>query len=245
MINYLKNITLVIGAVLALIQLYQIGGNILSVDLVATVHQGIFSLPPDITNIFSDKFIILEKSEADSIILNKLKQKTLYDYEIKRMTRELDQKHIFNKLYDPINSLRSFKAYWNIEIINEGSKSLTNVSIKFPDTEYFFVTKDEKGEVYRNHTGLLRLGTMQPKERVNIFVWKDSYKYYLSNDDFILSHDNGVGSVSIFRPTGKLGFWIENNIFFVVYIILMILLVFTAFFFYLSEKYVIVGKSEK
>ena len=213
MIKHIKNVGIGIGSILALIQLFQIVRDYYSENLIAKVYYGDLVAPPIIGKIFSDKYVILDRVEAESLFVKIRNNKTYRIYDFERKIDYMDQKKYLNPFYDPLMNALTYRAYWSVEIINEGVKTLTNVSMKIPNTKLFEVTKDEKTEEFYNHLGLVKLGNMQPKEKISIYAWKNFPDVNPSSNDFYLTHDLGVGSISILKPTGKLGYWIEHNLF--------------------------------
>ncbi|HEY0929451.1 MAG TPA: hypothetical protein VGE27_05990 [Gemmatimonas sp.] len=106
------------------------------------------------------------------------------------------------------DELPQINEYWQFEIANEGSAVLKNVRLTVPQsTEARFQHEGEPAK-HRTVSGVLELGDLSPGARATANVWVVVGRSP-ERVDFRIAHDEGIGSVDVLLPTGRIGQFAE------------------------------------
>ncbi len=93
--------------------------------------------------------------------------------------------------YDLFNS----KSVWNIEIVNKGNRSASNVRVVVPDIVYASVERDGISLAIDNLDKVLEIGEIQAEETVVIVAWSKKNINYYSETPIIRQSDGLVKQI--------------------------------------------------
>jgi hypothetical protein len=105
-------------------------------------------------------------------------------------------------------------GYYSISVINSGSRSISNVTLRIPYCSVVRVSKDGvASQLIDNATEgaqIVRLDTLQVRENVHVFAWVTLEP--VNPSEIVLSHDGGLGRVRYLVPLGPLAQWADTLI---------------------------------
>lgn len=220
-----------------------------NVSLVGEVSYGAFKFPDGYyKNIEEAKKIIEElkndeksstlKKELDvEYLLGDLNKERLE--EIKTRIFEDLSSYVYRNFSD--SSLSNFwglYGYWDMKISNNGSSELLGVSMKLPKTKFIAINREGKPPEFLHSNEIIKIGTLQPKEMIKVYAWTDSEPHEYSGERIKLTHNQGVGDITVRTEVGSFWFWMERNyIFLLIFIILVSFWTMVYFYFHmLSNK---------
>jgi hypothetical protein len=223
LIRSIKNIGIVLAALLALIQVWTWLAKAFENDLTATVSYGAFTLPPGLAAEFERYHKLGQRRVLDSVVAQSLRTAhTLREQNL--ASRVLDEVSWFieqntsNEIPWDFSHLR---GYWSVKVVNEGSRAIASVTMFLPYAARLLIARAGEAPVENKCEEVVRLGTLQPREEVSLFVWTTIPPSTYDIDQIKLTHADGVGRIHPLIPIGGLGRWVGNNLWLILYIAIM------------------------
>ena len=186
-VGIIAGITLsILGSIKLAIEIY----NCLQDDykISATIKRSFFILPA------------FYQEEADKALYYIENQ----EYEIQNSDEEtVNEKFImsfFKDFYTYLGKFCSIKYIWNIEIINNGKKEVTDLELRLPLIEGFYerwgIKEGEDRGYKKIENGIIKIKSIKPARGEKIVLWtypsKDPMRDYYYEEETKLSHSNGV-----------------------------------------------------
>lgn len=182
-------------------------------ELVAHVDFGPFLQPPQLEMEF-ERFGDLRDWEKLAEIVD---LDGLLDGESDAYAKDLARKVLFRVSWLLRDRLPASLPYeyrlsgiWLARIVSESPRSLSEVTVTLPDTRYVLIRR-EGGEASHLESGeVIELGNLRPRESLSIVAWSAYETSARRAEEIKLTHSEGVGSVIVRAPVGRLGQWMDK-----------------------------------
>ncbi|HEY3279050.1 MAG TPA: hypothetical protein VGJ83_00940 [Gemmatimonadales bacterium] len=200
--RFARNASYVLGAAVLLLQLWDWFSTRRQGDLDAVVTFGQFRLPPMLERDFA-----AIRSLASPVVLDSIPWSTLYSKRARATVTADVSSFLAGRLpADVPPDVRQLVGYWAATVRNDGPRSLTSVTLTLPGARAVQVSR--RGAPFLQHDvvhDVIPIGDLQPKEEVEVFAWTSVPIASRGETDITLTHDNGLGSVLVKRPVGRVG----------------------------------------
>jgi hypothetical protein len=101
---------------------------------------------------------------------------------------------------------RELNAYWAINIVNAGSKTLKNVRLNIPTVKAVVVEPEKyKTDLAADYT--VSVAELSPGHSISISAWSTTYA---AGSVITLVHDSGRGQVRVYRPAHPALAWLSS-----------------------------------
>jgi hypothetical protein len=216
--RFARNASYVLGAAVLLLQLWDWFSTRRQGDLEAVVTFGQFRLPPMLERDFA-----AIRSLASPVVLDSIPWSTRYSERARAAVTADVASFLAGRLpADVPPDVRQLAGYWAATVRNDGPRSLTSVTFTLPDARA--VQLSRRGAPFMQNDAVhdvILIGDLQPKEEVEVFAWTSVPIAPRGEADITLTHDNGLGSVLVKRPVGRVGQLAERYWFLLRFLVLL------------------------
>ena len=87
-------------------------------------------------------------------------------------------------------SVEAARTWWDVTVKNTGDVPIKKVILRFPRAEYR-INNERLVPVY----GRIELGDMEQRSQISLTFWGDLRGSFQSDEEIVLGHAEGVGSV--------------------------------------------------
>ncbi len=108
---------------------------------------------------------------------------------------------------------RVVASVWVADVRNEGKRAVNAVRLSLPWTNKAAVFRPgapPRDTTIDDAAGVILLGPLQPKEHMTVVAWSPVDLGTFETEGLSLTHDNGVGSVTVRRPVGRIGQFVDT-----------------------------------
>lgn len=211
--NMAKNILALLGGVWVMLQIWSWVTEPKG-DLEARVSMANIAYPPSVDEVISS---IRESINQDAIehALGRELIVTLDKTDISKEEIKLISSALAWELRDEFPRLELSEALrltgmYKIEVRNNGSSSVSAVRLKIPNFDMVEIIRDDKPPEFQENRTLIQLGTIQPTESVILHSWSKMPVSSYRAEDIRLTHDKGIGSISIRSDVGGFALWVDE-----------------------------------
>lgn len=182
-------------------------------ELVADVHFGPFRQPPQLNEQF-ERFAELQDDEK---LTELIELENILTDDAEQVTRGALREALWRfsgLLHERLPTSLPYefrlRGIWYVRIINNSPRSLSQVTIKIPDTRYLTVEREGMDAEDRESQGVILLGNMRPGESVSLISWTDSEASVYQSKQINLTHSEGIGDIVVRAPVGPMGQWFDK-----------------------------------
>ncbi|GAA4445586.1 hypothetical protein [Novipirellula rosea] len=211
-IAFLKIAAIAIGAVLALLQIWDWFTKP-SDDLRATATFSEVHLPPTLDSHLN----AVETRLASTELIGELAEGTYIDDKTEEGKRlaEREAERILRTIRREVPTDVPFEVSrvsgcYVMEVSNAGNSALSDVQVVVPSARVSELVREDDSNTISITRGVVSVGNLQPREVVKVSVWADSIYSPYSSEGIRLTHSTGVGSVSIYAAASPFAQWIDR-----------------------------------
>lgn len=213
MLRLFKNAGIILMVLLSLIQLYDWYKQLRKGELTATINHGVFKLPGGLDSEFRRIYALTSTGTLDSANVDFVKRLAGEDYQrvAARITSNIS---VFLRRQLPPGVPADYSrlsGYWTATVRNEQTVALKNVIITLPNTTRVLIRRQGEAAKEMPSTDVIQMGDLQPREEVTIFAWASVAPSSMYFGDIKLTHESGIGRVSILAPVGQIGQWMDQH----------------------------------
>jgi hypothetical protein len=194
------------AGILALVVLVQMVPKLWQHELRAEARYGSFALPPALfkhnaqhAKALSEAAIDSSFASLDSLAETKAERQIVMGARLR--TLNLTQYIDWSIPYDA----RKLEGYWEFSIFNSATHKLVNVTLNVPGGAAARIVRTGQDSVVIDSSSMYQVGDMAPNARVSVFVWTSVPPVFFDSDDLALTYDDGVGTIKILKPVGRIG----------------------------------------
>jgi hypothetical protein len=225
---------LIIAAIAGIAQLLISLWNIIGQPaerLHAEVRYAAFELPPDIVETLARAGSPLSHEEVRGIVRELLPSLALQgarrirDDVTESVTDALEQSlRVRQRAKDwSLYCVRDSGTYYNVSISNTGGRALKSVLLTSVDGGCGVIKRP--GQPVEIRTGQLEqveVGTLQPQDTAVVAFWSRGITGSYRAQEVSLSHENGIGSITVIEPAGRVGRFVDDYGFWILLILLVV-----------------------
>jgi hypothetical protein len=211
-------IAAIAGFVQLLISLWSALGQP-SERLHAEIRYAVFELPPDIVETLGQAGSPFSHEEVQGIVRELLPSLALpgsrrtRDDVTESVTDALEQSLIVRRRTKDwsLYCVRDSGTYYNVSISNTGGRALKSVLLTSVDGGCGVIKRP--GQPVEIKTGQLQqveVGTLQPQDTAVVAFWSRGISGSYKAQEVRLSHENGIGSITIIEPAGRVGRFVDD-----------------------------------
>lgn len=223
----LKNIGILLAALLSAIQLFSWISAFRVGQLEAELTYGPYKMPEEVNHQFRQNVDRISPARIDTIAAALLKNQHLSnDNLVVRVLINDISMFLIDSIQRQLSpDLVSLGGYWEGRIENSTSQSVDNVMIEIPGARRVCFSRSDNPLSEKATGSRISIGTLQPKEGVTLFVWTANDPSWFAADEIVLTHDRGVGTLSIRHPASGVVAWVDHNTFLLTYLLFMLAVV--------------------
>lgn len=212
--QFIKVVFWVVTLMVALTQLWD-WLNAPSQDLEADISFSKIPMPESLSNEFSRIYELINFDSLREIPAVQYKMDALQDGSEKDFADQIlleISSHLRRRIPPNLPTPYSyFNGCWVAMVRNDGSSTLSAVTIFLPNTCFTSITNEGAEPIENPSNEIINLGELRPKETVSVLAWTKHLTSTYEASTIRLTHSNGIGDVTFYAPTGRLGQLIDRH----------------------------------